>query len=184
MAECPPLELGGRTVENPCLGAWGLYCTPWDYWACRDILRSERAALIDRLNRFNKLVGEKKATWTAATSAAHALCNGPSWDLLEQYGASNWNFFRDGQRAEEPARAFLDMATKVHGALCDVEAALGALGEVLPQRPPPIKPTDSYTDKLADAALGLAKTAGIVGAVVLAGVFVFKQVNSARRDDL
>lgn len=179
---CPPLDLGGRTVDNPCLGAFGLYCTPWDYWSCRRILQNERLALIDRLNRYNNLVAAGRAKWTAATSAAHALCNGASYDLLAEYGESNWNIFRDGQRAEEPARLFLDMATKVHGATCDVEAALGALGEVLPQRPPPIQAPQSFPDKLADAMLGLAKSAGIVGAVIFGGILLFRQARTAARD--
>lgn len=181
MAECKPLELGGRTVENPCLGAYGWVCTPWDYWATRKILQTERNVLVDRLTALNQLTKAGKASWSdpllAASSQAYELANGASYDLLMEYSDSNWNIFRGDQAAEEPARMFIQMAQRVHAATCDVEAALATLGQTVPQAPAPPPAPQKIEDRVLEFTLQATKTAALGIAVVLGGLYAYKRIS-------
>lgn len=179
--ECPPLDLGGRTVASPCLAAFGYYCSPWDYWETRRLLQNERNALVDRLTYFYGMVKAGKAKWTPATSAAYELANGPSYDLLMEYGDSNWNILRDGIAAETPARLFVEMTQRVHGALCDVDSELAHRGEIVPQTPPPVKPPERIEDRILNFIIAGAQGTAIVGGLLVAGVFAYRYVTSSSK---
>lgn len=174
MPECTPLDLGGRTLENPCK-YW--ICTPWDYWETRALLQAERNALVARLNAYNKLVNKPGSEkWTPAIVAAYTLADETSYKLLMDYGDSNWNVFRSAELIETPARLFIKTANDCHGATCDVDATLVAAGHVVPQEPPPPKTPARIEDRILEFTLGVAKSALVVGGVVLGGLYAFNRL--------
>ncbi|MCY0994346.1 hypothetical protein OV203_44890 [Nannocystis sp. ILAH1] len=163
--KCEPLNLGGRTVESPCEG-W--LCSPWDYFYARKMLQNERNALVTALTSYDArlwAMGKMKGGWTEATQAALDLANGASWDLLQEYGDSNWNLFRLPQEVSAPAKLFIDMATRCHAAACDVNAEIERLGGTPPSKPQPPQPTETIVDQVfrraGEAAGGVAKFAAI-----------------------
>ncbi|PCC73142.1 hypothetical protein SAMN02745121_08569 [Nannocystis exedens] len=167
--ECQPLNLGGRTKEDPCKGAFG-YCTPYDYFEMRKMLQVVRNGLVTRLTSYDTMLWERqrkgeKVSYTPATQAALDLCNGDSWNVLAEHGDSNWNYLKMGEELAGPIRTFIEMATRCHAASCDVDAAIRALGGVTPSAPAQPVPTQTIIDQIfkraGEAAGGVAKFAAI-----------------------
>lgn len=180
MASCSKLDLGGRTVEDPCEATW-LWCTIEDFDVTRGLLVTEHNALVRTLDGYNALVAAGKAKWTQIPSAAWKVYE-ESWALLKTY-EPDWAypFFNSNvYKLKAPITAFVATAMRVHSAACDVDNARQLLGDKLPS--PPTEPTkekgvvEQAVDFTRDLGSGLVKLAGI--AVV--GVLGYTWLNRRR----
>lgn len=178
MAACTPVDLGGGTLESPCLNWFG--CGAYDHQRLRRVLQTERNYLVSALTTYNQVVAQGKVKWTPATSLAYDLANGSSYDLLQKYPQSvPWSEVLDLLAYyHNTCTAFAQMAAQCHAATCDVLSALEAAGEVLPQKPIPPPAPQAWGDQLLDFTIKVAKSVGIVAVV---GAAFFAAVTFAKR---
>ena len=187
MATCEPLNLDGRTPENPCK-VWLLPGWP-DDWRCnwndfttvRELLNLEHNALVRNLNRWNKLVKEGKVKWTPIPTTSWALYE-ESYALLEKYPDSLAKFMvSPGMNLVTAVTSFISMAMKVHSAVCDMDKELEAIGEPLPQKPTKPEPGPEKKGLIVEA-IDFAREVGqgiltlaVVGVVGFLGYTVINQ---------
>jgi hypothetical protein len=175
---CPVLDLGGRTVGDPCEGLW---CTLDDFRTVRDLLALEHNALVRVLNQWNQLVAAGRVKWTPVPTAAWAVYE-ESWNLLQKYPwdyASGW-FDTDVYAITAPITAMIAMAGRVHSAACDVTNELTAVGESVASQPAPPKTDKGIAEQAVDAARELTGGAiKVVGLAVL-GLLGYGWITSRR----
>lgn len=167
MAACAPLDLQNRTPSSPCVGWW---CTLEDFRSVRALLVLEHNALVRGLNAFNRLVAAGTVKkWTPLPTAAWEVYE-ESWRLLQAYPAdyaSGW-FDTDIYMLETPIVAMIQMATRVHSALCDVNNELEAAGQDIPSQPTQPEEEKGTVEEAIDFAKATGR--GVVKIVAL-GVF-------------
>lgn len=193
MATCDQLNLDGRTPENPCkvnlLPGWpdDWKCSWTDYTTVRELLVLEHNAIVRDLNRWNKLVAEGKAKWTPIPSLAWDVYE-ESRALIDKYPDSLANFiFSPGMNVPTAVVSFIQMAMKVHSAVCDLDKEFEAIGEPLPTKP--TKPTPSPEGKgIVAEAIDFAREVGrglvtlaVVGVVGILGYTLISRRQEARQ---
>jgi len=185
---CKPVNFGGRTEMEPCLGWLG--CDYEDYSSVRRVLAIETNALIRALNAFNAIVGTKTnaerwskpglgyknqptppgiVTWDGPTNAAWYL-EGDATARLTEYPDSLWDYSVAGLHlsGSAPIVSMLKTAMAVRAATCDVEDALVAAGQLVPQQEAPPPEAKSIAREALDFARDLGESAG-KGLALLAG---------------
>lgn len=181
MAVCTPINLGGGTTpSSPCtrLGVDPLsveWCTAFDVIRLFSALRAERNALVSLLNAFNRMVGEGKAKWTAATEAAWDLQATALHTIQQIPGENLWDVTVNTTTPAQAAYTLAQRAAECHAAACDVAAAIESAGGTVPAPAPPPKEPLGVADTLVEfgerAATAVFYLAG--GAVVAALAYGF-----------
>jgi hypothetical protein len=163
LAECTPLDFGGRTLQDPC-SDWLGFCKLEDWDAVREVLLLEHNGLVRSLNQWNKLVGEGKASWSPLPTHA--------WQVYEASGATLEKYTHWIGDVFSPSAAVLAMmqqAMAVHAATCDLDGELEAIGQPIPAKPQkPVEPK-SITQEVTDFIKEGAKSVGMLFALGLLG---------------
>lgn len=200
MAACGPVDFGGRTPATPCLGWLG--CAYEDYNTVRRALLLEHNALVRSLNAFNKIVGDKTAsprwampgkgyknqttppgiiTWDGPTTAAWDLSS-ESEELLAEYPDGLWSYSVAGLHlsGEGPIAAMLKLAMAVHAATCDVNDALAAAGQQLPQQAEAPPPEQTIAQQFLDFGKELGAGLGVLAVGTIAVIFGYNYVTKKK----